>query len=213
MFDEIISLSLRQFQEDCRQLSEYHYPTVHNRGMRENHLGKALSRRIVATLASKQIDALFSQLEDNDPNSCPFFKITGEDFVIWLVTHRMLSGNKGCRRAVIEDISMLCEKAREYSDRPNQLILTVADHWMDKTSSSRSLPFWWLGHMPIHQADFLSQGIRLNHDDTSLNETLSVYPELINGKFRTYHPLTRKQDSVPLYKYILMTAQFSLNWD
>lgn len=50
MLLDILTQSVNEFQADCLKLCEKHYPTIHNQGMSEHHLGLAFARRLARTL-------------------------------------------------------------------------------------------------------------------------------------------------------------------
>lgn len=51
MLLDIVTQSVNEFQVDCLRLCEKHYPTIHNQGMSEHHLGLAFARRLARTLS------------------------------------------------------------------------------------------------------------------------------------------------------------------
>lgn len=208
MLDDIISLSLRHFQRDCLQLCEYHYPTIHNRGMRETHMGKALARRVASTFHSQDVAAHFEQLEE-EKHQQPVYRVVSSVGDIIVVAHRMISANKACRLGLVRDLQRSLEHT-DTSENKDYRVVVIADHWMDRSAASKSVASWWLGHQPIHIDEYRSQGIKLIDADHSLANDIENTIGLINGQHRLFHPLNRQKDSIPLYKYLLMAAFYDL---
>ncbi len=208
MLDELISQSLREFQSDCLSFCEHHYPTIHNRGMKESHLGKALARRFIHGYNNLDIDATYAQMEEAALKQ-PVFRIDSPEHQIYLVAHRLISANTACRKALVKDTLWALEHLDTSSGKEKRLII-VADHWVDRSSASKSVPCWWLGHQPIHRDDYASQGVKLMDADHHFAEDIAQECHLNDGKLRIFHPLHRQRDGIPLYKYMLLTAAYSL---
>lgn len=208
MLDELISQSLRDFQSDCLSFCEHHYPTIHNRGMKESHLGKALARRLIHGYNNLNIDARYAQLEEAALKQ-PVFVIESPDHQIYLVAHRMISANTAGRKALVNDIHWALAHLDRASNKEKRLVL-IADHWTDRSSASKSLPSWWLGHQPIHIEEFIAQGIKLIDANHHLASDIADRCQLSGGRLRIYHPLHRQRDGLPLYKYMLLSATYPL---
>ncbi|MEZ8140381.1 hypothetical protein A1OO_14585 [Enterovibrio norvegicus FF-33] len=209
MLDELISQSLRDFQSDCLNFCEHHYPTIHNRGMNESHLGKALARRIVHSYDKLNIDAFLHQLDESPALKQPVFRVDAPDHQIYIVAHRLISANLACRKGIVKDMHWTLDHIDTTSEKEKRVIL-VADHWIDRSSASKSVPSWWLGHQPIHQADFAAQGVRLLEAEHSLAGDIELECALTGGLNRIFHPFHRQRDGLPLYKYLLLTATYPL---
>ncbi|GHA33422.1 hypothetical protein ACFFLZ_05795 [Photobacterium aphoticum] len=206
MVSDFLSTSIEQFQSDCMQLCEQHYPTVHNRGMRENHLGKALCRRILHTLSDANIQATITQCQNEDKLSQPVFHIQTSSFSVWVIAHRLLSANLARRQALINTIKET--KERLTGDHPHHLVL-VADHWFDRSKASKEIPAWWLGQLPRNAVDYLNDGIRLQAVEIGLPEQLAAL-SLTEGHHALHHPLRRDNHQKTVYKYILLTSHYVL---
>lgn len=209
MLDELISLSLRDFQSDCVSFCEHHYPTIHNRGMKESHLGRALSRRLIHSYSNLGIDTEFSQLEEGSPLKHPAFRIESPEHQIYLVAHRLISANTACRNALVKDTQRALEHLDTTCPKEKRLII-IADHWADRSNASKSIPSWWLGHQPIHKEEYAAQGIRLIDAERSVTADLTQACQLTEGKHRIFHPLFRHRDGLPLFKYMLLTATYTI---
>ncbi|WP_428479828.1 hypothetical protein [Photobacterium japonica] len=206
MVSDYLSTSIEQFQIDCMQLCEQHYPTVHNRGMRENHLGKALCRRITRTLEQADIVATVTQCQGNDKVAQPVFHIHTATFSVWVIAHRLLSANLARRQALINTIKDTQTRLTE--NHPHHIVL-VADHWFDRSKASKEIPAWWLGHLPHNAVDYLSDGIRLQATETHLPQQLATL-SLSEGYHAIHHPLRRDHGEKIVYKYILLTSHYAL---
>ncbi|WP_284509785.1 hypothetical protein [Salinivibrio costicola] len=136
------------------------------------------------------------------------YKLQLDDSAIYILAHRLLSGNNACRDALVRDVAWLLNNGITDPSEPGRVII-VSDHWIDRTNASKAVPSWWLGHQPIHADAYRAQGIRLVSATTSLSDAISPLG-LTEGRYRIFHPLFRIKDSLPLHKYLLMTATFSL---
>lgn len=206
LFSDILSTSIQRFQADCLQLCEQHYPTVHNRGMRENHLGKALCRRIITTLENTGIHAHLTQKQNSELLPQPIFHIQTDTFAVWVIAHRLLSANLACRQNLVNTI--IHTQSSMSIDQPQHLVI-IADHWFDRSKASKEIPAWWLGALPTNMADYLQDGIRLLTPTTALAEQLSSLP-LTKSQFQIHHPLKRENGGKIVYKYLLLTAHCCL---
>ena len=203
LISEYLLASVEQFQQDCSQLCAQHYPTVHNRGMRENHLGKALCRRIMVTLQQAGITTGFAQHKNEDQISQPIFTITTANFSIAVVAHRLLSANRACRQGLVNAIALA------QSDLDPQLpayIVIVADHWFDRSKASKEIPAWWLGQLPENINDYAADGIKLLASQDKLADQLNREYQLSGGKFYIHHPLKRESSHKIVHKYLLLSA-------
>lgn len=241
LVSDYLSTSIQRFQSDCLQLCEQHYPTVHNRGMREIHLGKALCRRIIATLKEAGFSAELIQRQNEEQLSQPVFCIQSDEFAVWVIAHRLLSANLARRQALIKaivqtrDISQANADSETHSASeqhtealagsstaattanlgtqpdthlPQHLVL-VADHWFDRSKASKEIPAWWLGQLPENTEAYLKDGVRLLVPETSLPaqlQQLGLQPD----QHTIHHPLTRDHGSRTVYKYLLLTAHYTL---
>ncbi|MDD1792295.1 hypothetical protein L4D06_08915 [Enterovibrio makurazakiensis] len=209
MLDELISQSLRDFQLDCLSFCEHHYPTIHNRGMKESHLGKALARRIMHSYDKLDIDTTCRSVEESNTIKQLVFLVDTPEHQIYIVAHRLISANLACRRAIVNDMKWTLDHLEAPNDKERRIIV-IADHWIDRSVASKAVPHWWLGHQPIHQADFAAQGVKLVDAEHSLAGDIEVVCSITGGRHRIYHPLHRQRDGLPLHKYLLLTATYPL---
>lgn len=209
MLDELIAHSLRNFQSDCLNFTEQNYPTVHNRGIKESHLGKALARRMLISFAKKNTPASFTLLGDPSTVKQPVFVIDSLEHQILILVHRLLSANVASRKGLINDVDRTLENIDKNNNKEIRFII-IADHWADRSIASKSVPSWWLGHQPIHQIEYAEQGIKLVDAEHFLSDDIQKVCHLKGGKHRIYHPLHRYKDGLPLFKYMLLTAIYAL---
>lgn len=208
MISDLLSVSIQQFKADCLQLCEQHYPTVHNRGMRGDHLGKALCRRIVATLSQADIPARLQVVEQEGKADQPIFRLETPQFTLWVVAHRLVSANLARRESLVAAVDSVKSACQAHS-HPHYLIL-VADHWFDRSKASKELPAWWLGQLPENIDDYQADGIRLLDSAQSFPETLAQRLHIMDGTHQIHHPLKRHSDGKTVHRYLLLTAVYPL---
>ncbi|WEM44131.1 hypothetical protein PTW35_22850 (plasmid) [Photobacterium sp. DA100] len=208
LISDYLSTSIEQFQQDCSKLCAQHYPTVHNRGMRENHLGKALCRRIMATLEQAEIDAHFSQHKNDEQISQPVFVIDTTDFIIVVVAHRLLSANKACRQGLMNTIASV--KSTLVQGKPTYIVV-VADHWFDRSKASKEIPAWWLGRLPDNTDEYASEGVKLLGCTDNVAEQLRNEYQISHGEYHIHHPLKRETNNKIVHKYLLLSAFIPLH--
>lgn len=209
MLDQLITESLRHFQSDCLNFSEKNYPTVHNRGIKEAHLGKAFARRVINAFAKHNTNTSLTEYEGVDALSPPFFCIESTQYHILIVVHRLLSANQASRKGLINNINKILNNIEIKKEKETRLII-LADHWTDRSNASKSIPCWWLGHQPIHQMEYAAQGIKLIDAKHSFSQDISHECQLEGGRHRIYHPLHRYKDGLPFFKYMLLAATYPL---
>ncbi|MCM0148833.1 hypothetical protein KCN56_09690 [Photobacterium galatheae] len=206
MINKFISDSIEHFQTDCLQLCTQHYPTVHNRGMRDRHLGRLMCRRILATLENEGIEASLEQLKNDDVMMPPIFRIHTPENTLWVIAHRLQSANMARRSALFQAIALTLKQLNHAEN--NQLLL-LADHWFDRSKASKQLASWWLGQMPANIQGYLQDGIKLIPSELTLGEQLQSQFGLIEGKSSLLHPLKRLQSQQTLHRYAVMTTYFT----
>ncbi|WP_064609012.1 hypothetical protein [Photobacterium sp. J15] len=208
MVRDLLSVSINQFQSDCLQLCEHHYPTVHNRGMREYHMGKALCRRIISTMKQADINATLVKSPSEENQEQPVFTIETPHFYILVIAHRLDSANLGRREALLQSISAACKQTD--TDKPQHL-LVISDHWFDRSKASKEIPAWWLGHLPANSDEYIADGIRLQDCAHSLPKSLEQKCALSGGFHEVHHPLKRHGNGKVVHRYLLLTAYYPLN--
>ncbi|MGF1873261.1 hypothetical protein [Photobacterium indicum] len=207
MVSDLITVSIQQFQEDCLQLCDQHYPTVHNRGMRENHLGKALCRRMMSTFQQADITPLFTQIDDENALPQPIYNIKSNEFTVWVIAHHLLSANIARRDALVHTIKNVSEL---FDANTKNYLLLVADHWFDRSKASKEIPSWWLGQLPENIEDYYHDGIKLLETPNTLPVAMNECVELTNGLMQIHHPLKSHASNKTVHKYILLTAIYTV---
>ncbi|WP_159064864.1 hypothetical protein [Thaumasiovibrio subtropicus] len=208
MIHQLIEDCLAAFDVDCRLLCEHHYPTVHNRGMKENHLGKALARRLCHQLMKLDINAETQEKRSDPAFAHPVYMVSYEGHEIWIVAQQMLSANHHCRETLIEELNLI-ELQMEHVNQ--QHILIIADHWFDRSRASKQLPAWWIGELPNNLQAYYNEGIRLQASPDSLRSNLKHrfgWRE-INTDLR--HPLLKVNTDLPIHRYMLLSAHIDLS--
>ena len=175
--------------------------------MRENHLGKALCRRILSILKQADISAEIHQCHDDDNLSQPIYRIEAPNFTVWVIAHRLLSANLARRDALLQSVGTPCQHTDQ--DKPQHLLI-VSDHWFDRSKASKEIPAWWLGRLPEHTEKYLSDGIRLLEPAITLPDSLQLKFGLTEGQHQVHHPLRRNGSDATVHKYILLTAYYPL---
>ncbi|RWX53110.1 hypothetical protein [Photobacterium chitinilyticum] len=207
MVSDLLSVSIHQFKADCLQLCEQHYPTVHNRGMRGNHLGKTLCRRILSTLKQADIPAELHQGHHDDALEQPIFRIETPSFTLWIIAHHLVSANLARREALVQSVNTACQQIDE--EKQHHLLI-VSDHWFDRSKASKEIPAWWLGQLPTNTSDYLADGIRLQECAETLPECLQQKYLLSEGQHQIHHPLKRNGGDKIVHRYILLTAYYQI---
>ncbi|WP_299022027.1 hypothetical protein [uncultured Photobacterium sp.] len=208
MVSDLLSVSIHHFQSDCLQLCEHHYPTVHNRGMREYHMGRALCRRIISTLNQADIPAKLQLCPSEEEHDQTVFAIETPQFIIWLVAHRLDSANLARRDALLQLINTAVKQTA--SNKQHHLLI-VSDHWFDRSKASKEIPAWWLGQLPDNCNEYLADGIRLQACAHTLPQSLKQKYSLTEGLHEVHHPLKRHSNGKVVHRYILLTAYYYLN--
>ncbi|MGR5148087.1 hypothetical protein ACQKP8_16265 [Photobacterium alginatilyticum] len=207
LVSDLLSVSIHQFKADCLQLCEQHYPTVHNRGMRGNHLGKTLCRRIMSTLNKADIPAELHQCHQDDTFEQPIFRIETAEFNLWIIAHRLVSANLARREALVQSVNTACQQIDENKQHH---LLIVSDHWFDRSKASKEIPAWWLGQLPVNVNDYLADGIRLQECANTLPHSLQHQYLLSGGHHQIHHPLKRNGSDKTVHRYLLLTAYYQL---
>ncbi len=206
MLLDLVVQSIHEFQSDCLNLFERDYPAVHNRGMAEQHLGQAFSRRLCRTLDTFSQPHHFATLEKHKNSDQPHrFRISTEHGTVWLITHHVVSAGKNCREALLRDIH---EWQAEYcyAIQPNDLLLVISDHWLSRSKNSRELLHWWMGELPDAVNEYAEQGITLYQSDSQLSQEIENRFSLAPCFLKYGHPLKRLKDQQMVRKYLQLYA-------
>lgn len=206
MLLDLVIQSVNLFQDDCLKLCERHYPTVHNQGISEHHIGKAFARRMQHTFLTFEHGSEICPLETNESKDSPHhFRISSEIGTVWVITHHMVSAGKVCRKKLMLDIQNW-QQEYGFAIQPNDLLILISDHWIGRSKNSRELLHWWMGELPDTVNEYTQQGITLYESDSqlanNLNDNFSISPCYI--KFG--HPLKRSINQQMVRKYIQLYA-------
>jgi len=204
---DVLIQSINEFQADFRLICEKHYPAIHNQGMTEHHLGLALSRRLTRTLVEFGHSCEYHPIElyKNTHDKAPHYRITSDIGTVWILTHHFVSANQTYREQVSTKIEIWREEYG-YVIQPNDLLLLVSDHWINRQTQSRNLLYWWMGSLPDHIEDYRSQGITLYECDSQFTQLLETAFNKSPCFIKFTHPLMRSQDNDSFKKYLQLYA-------
>jgi hypothetical protein len=191
------------FEDDCALICDKHYPTVHNRGMLETHLGTAITRRLSSTLSTSSVEhSVAPFIEASQCPDHPIYRIVLASSSVWVVARRMVSANYSCRNSVIRQLKSL---RNEFSVcfSNSDLIVVVADHWYDRSKASKELYDWWVGELPDNVDEYIQEGINLNKASTHFIDELTQLELFSIHSIAATHPLSRLSDNKKVKKYSL----------
>ncbi|SHO58304.1 hypothetical protein [Vibrio quintilis] len=206
MLLDILIQSVNEFQSDCMALCNKHYPTIHNRGMTEHHLGTAFARRLSRTLIEFGHSCEYSHIEVNTSTELPHhFRVTSDAGTVWILTHHMVSASESCKNKVLQDITAWKDEYA-FAIQPTDILLLLADHWMTRGMKSRELLYWWTGKLPDEIDEYNAQGITLHKSDSKMVQILENYHHVSPCYVKYTHPLKRSADQQLVRKYIQLYA-------
>lgn len=206
MLLDILTQSVNEFQADCLKLCEKHYPTIHNQGMSEHHLGLAFARRLARTLSEFGHPCHYSAIESIPQRDMPHhYRVSSDAGTVWLLTHHMVSAGKTCREKLMQDIAQW-KYEYAYAIQPNDLLLLLTDHWISRSQKSRELLHWWTGQLPDEIDQYLAQGITLYESDSLLTQSLENRFQISPCYIKFSHPLKRSKNQQLVRKYVQLYA-------
>ncbi|WGV98199.1 hypothetical protein QF117_04905 [Vibrio sp. YMD68] len=211
MLLDVLIQSVNEFQADCLKLCEKHYPTIHNQGMSQHHLGLAFSRRLARTLNEFGHHCDYGSLESTKSTDAPHhYRVSSDVGTVWILTHHMVSAGKTCRQKLMKDIG---EWQQEYgfAIQPNDLLLLLSDHWISRSKQSRELLHWWTGQLPDEIDQYNAQGITLYESDSQLTNLLESQYKLSPYYIKFSHPLKHSKNQQMVRKYIQLYAVIQWN--
>lgn len=204
---DLVVKSIHDFQSDCANLLERDYPAVHNQGMSDQHLGLAFTRRISATLQKFGHPSHYFSLESiKNQGSEHNFGITSELGTIWLISHHVLGTGTACKKNLLNDIH---EWKAEYAfaTQPNDLLVIVSDHWINRNKQSKELIHWWMGVLPDSLDQYRKQGITLNESESQFSHELLTHFDTAPCLLTYSHPLSRRTSTKSnVQKYVQLYA-------
>lgn len=203
---DLVIQSVNDFQEDCLKICEKHYPTVHNQGMNEHHLGLTFARRMEHTLRQFGHSCEIKPIEVlNAPDLPHHYRITSEIGTVWAFSYHMISAGKPCREKMLASIT---EWQSEYGFalQPNDLLFLVCDHWISRSKTSRELLHWWVGELPEPINEYTEQGITLYTSESQLTQSLNTRFNITPCYIKFGHPLRRSSKQQLVRKYLQLYA-------
>ena len=206
MLLDLVIESVNYFQDDCRKLCQKHYPTVHNKGMNEHHLGLAFARRMQHTFSHFGHQSAIQPIEISAQQELPHhYRISSDIGTVWVLSHHMVSAGKACRENLLESIAKW-QSEYAYALQPNDLLFLVTDHWFNRSKTSRELIHWWKGEMPQPLNDYIEQGIHLYTCQSTLLESLEQRFGISPCYIKSVHPLRRSKNQQEVRKYVQLYA-------
>lgn len=206
MLLDIVTQSVNEFQTDCLKLCEKHYPTIHNKGMSEHHLGLAFARRLSRNLSEFGHACEYDTIESIYHGETPHhFRISSEIGTVWLLTHHLVSAGKTNRDKFMRDIS-LWKNEYAFAIQPNDLLILLTDHWISRSHKSRELLHWWTGELPDEIDEYIAQGITLYESDSLLTQALEKHYQISPCYIKYGHPLKSSKNQQLVRKYIQLYA-------
>ncbi|KOE82293.1 hypothetical protein [Vibrio aestuarianus] len=206
MLLDILTQSVNEFQSDCLKLCEKHYPTIHNQGMSEHHLGLAFARRLARTLSEFGHPCDYFPIESNPHRDQPHhYRVSCDAGTVWILTHHLVSAGKTCREKLMQDIAQW-KYEYAYAIQPNDLLLLLTDHWISRSQKSRELLHWWTGQLPDEIDQYNAQGITLYESDSWLTQSLETRFQISPCYIKFGHPLKHSKNQQLVRKYIQLYA-------
>lgn len=203
---DIVVQSVTEFQADCLKICEKHYPTIHNQGMKEHHLGMAFARRLARTLTEFEHNCQYHPIEITLTNELPHhFRISSDIGTVWVITHHMTSAGETCRKKLFKAVHCWKEEYG-YAIQPYDLLILVNDHWISRTAKSRELIHWWMGELPDDLEQYNAQGITLYESDSQFAYTIEHQFGITPCYSKYGHPLKNSKQQQLVRKYIQLFA-------
>ncbi|MDN3685810.1 hypothetical protein [Vibrio sinaloensis] len=211
MLLDVLIQSVNEFQVDCMKLCEKHYPTIHNRGMSEHHLGLAFARRLSRTLNEFGHSYDYQAIDTTSSNDQPYhYRVSSEIGTVWILTSHLVSAGTSCRNKQFKTIAQW-QQEYGYAVQPNDLLLLLTDHWITRSKQSRELLHWWTGQLPDEIDEYRTQGISLFESESQLSRSLEQHFNLSPYYVKFTHPLKRSTDKQLVRKYIQLYSVVQLS--
>ncbi|MFB9136855.1 hypothetical protein [Vibrio olivae] len=212
MLLDLLIQSVNEFQADCMKLCEKHYPTIHNKGMSEHHLGLAFARRLARTLLEFGHQCEYTSIESAlQPSDLPHhFRVSSDVGTVWILTGHLVSANATYRNKLLKSVAQW-QSEYSYAIQPNDLLLLLTDHWISRSKQSRELLHWWTGHLPDEIDQYNAQGISLYESDSQLSTTLEQQFGLSPYYVKFTHPLKRSTNQQLVRKYLQLYSVIQLS--
>ncbi|PMH41399.1 hypothetical protein BCU68_15695 [Vibrio sp. 10N.286.49.B3] len=213
MLQQIITQSIIEFQNDCSMLSQRHYPTIHNQGMKEYHLSVTFARRLQRALLELQLELEPSVINyplqgasGNEPDY--LLKISCCMGNVWVISHHFAHAGTSCRSQLINKIKAW-QLDYQTAIEADDLLFIISDHWISRHKSSQELLYWWMGAIPESIEQYTQQGVKLCKSASLLIDDLQHHFNRQPSFMQLGHPLKRISDQVDIKKYIHFYALIS----
>ncbi|SDH00283.1 hypothetical protein SAMN04488136_10667 [Vibrio xiamenensis] len=212
MLLDVLIQSVNEFQADCMKLCEKHYPTIHNKGMSEQHLGIAFARRLSRTLNEfgHQCEYQFIEILTSNADNPHHFRVSSDIGTVWILTGHLVNANATYRNKLLKAVAAW-QNEYSFAIQPNDLLLLLSDHWITRSKQSRELLHWWTGRLPDEIDEYNAQGISLYESDSHLSNTLEAQFGLCPYYVKFTHPLKRSNNQQLVRKYIQLYSVVQLS--
>ncbi|CAM2897358.1 hypothetical protein [Vibrio rarus] len=210
MLKDIVVQTLKAVQNDCLSLSQHHYPTVHNRGMNNNHLTAMVERRLLKVAKEFALSAETNGVEiekkDNIANTV-YRRITLHHGSVWLFPYSIKTANKVFKSHLVQMLSVW-RAEYAYAIQPNDCVVLVCDHWLNRISTSQQLLHWWHNQLPENNSEYEQQAIFLEHSPAPrLDDVMKALN--LSPCYKTHvHPLKKQEDGSLVKRYVHLYAIF-----
>jgi hypothetical protein len=206
LLQDIVVHSIRNFQADCQKLCHQHYPAVHNGGMTEHHLGLAFARRLSASFISLGHEATLAPLDSkSDSASSCNYRVSSPLGTIWIITHHFINANSASKERLFTHLQQW-QAENHYAIQSKDILVVVADHWINRCAQSRGLIHWWQNTLPPDLDCYVRQGVKLIEADHSLSGSLRNRLAMTPSYINFTHPLKRTANQDPVLKYVQLFA-------
>ncbi|GEA52243.1 hypothetical protein VIN01S_30470 [Vibrio inusitatus NBRC 102082] len=209
MLKDIVIQALKAVQNDCLSLSKQHYPTVHNRGISNNHLTSLVERRleIIATQFETSISSQPIELEANDIEKTVHRRITLSYGTVWLFPYSIKTANRVFKEQLSNTLSLWREEYA-YAIQPNDCVVLVCDHWLNRINTSQQLLDWWHNQLPDNFSEYVQQGILLVPSSAPKLDEIMQPLNLLPCYKAHAHPLKKEENASSVKRYVQLYAIF-----
>ncbi|MEZ8987595.1 hypothetical protein BCT04_12735 [Vibrio breoganii] len=210
MLKDIVIQALKAVQNDCLSLSKQHYPTVHNRGISNNHLTSLVERRlqVIAKQFGTSLTSHSIELDTTDDSeNTAYRRITLPYGSVWLFPYSIKTANRVFKGQLSNTLNLWREEYA-YAIQPNDCVVLVCDHWLNRINTSQQLLDWWHNQLPDDFAEYAQQGILLAQSSTpkldDVMQSLNLQP-----CYKAHaHPLKKEEDGSSVKRYVQLYAIF-----
>lgn len=206
MLQPFVIRSIDNFTTDCQHLCVKHYPAIHNQGMTAHHLGLAFAKRLCADLKNNGHQCEHMALEVTQPIEQPnHYRVSCAFGTVWIITHHFINGNAPSRQQLLTHISDW-QAEYNYSIGPSDLLLVVADHWINRHKQSREMIHWWHSCQPENLSSYQQQGIKLAPSEITFSKQLTQRCKLSPHFCHYTHPLRSPMTQKTVLRYVQFFA-------